>query len=322
MRYSEFRISRFVLLMAVVALFIGFALHSFAQEDTGTFSGRVVDMDGNPVRDLPVFIAPLNSGAGGHYWPVLLPHEFTQLRRAQTDPDGRFSITGIPPDSVYFGALPYNIDERLPNDFEDIVDDFVSRDWTEITENDIEAFVSSNFGMDQGDFEPDIEIVSLRIRRLTFYRRNDQDEIAFGVKPGVHIKNVEVKVQPRMRVRGRILFKDGTSLSKTRVRLHFRAYNVDGTGTRQSGGEPRTDAEGYFIIRPYNDLTERCQITPRWSRKLCNPQQVSITTAQLIFYTRNRRNGGLFSFSSTVSSRPLGGWIFIPGRPLKPRILI
>ena len=247
MRYSEFRISRFVLLMAVVALFIGFALHSFAQEDTGTFSGRVVDMDGNPVRDLPVFIASLNSGVGGHYWPVLLPHEFTQLRRAQTDPDGRFSITGIPPDSVYFGALPYNIDERLPNDFEDIVDDFVSRDWTEITENDIEAFVSSNFGMDQGDFEPDIEIVSLRIRRLTFYRRNDQDEIAFGVKPGVHIKNVEVKVQPRMRVRGRILFKDGTSLSKTRVRLHFRAYNVDGTGTRQSGGEPRTDAEGYFI---------------------------------------------------------------------------
>ena len=37
------------------------------------------------------------------------------------------------------------------------------------------------------------------------------------------------------------------SLSKTRVRLHFRAYNVDGTGTRQSGGEPRADAEGYFI---------------------------------------------------------------------------
>jgi hypothetical protein len=50
-----------------------------------------------------------------------------------------------------------------------------------------------------------------------------------------------------MRIRGRILFKDGTSLSKTRVRLHFRADDVDGTGTRQSGGEPRTDAEGYFI---------------------------------------------------------------------------
>ena len=38
--------------------------------------------------------------------------------RAHTDPDGRFSITGIPPGPLHFGALPYNIDNLLPSDFE------------------------------------------------------------------------------------------------------------------------------------------------------------------------------------------------------------
>jgi hypothetical protein len=50
-----------------------------------------------------------------------------------------------------------------------------------------------------------------------------------------------------MRVRGRILFKDGTPLPNARVRLHFSSEDVDSAGNRQSGGDPRTDAAGYFI---------------------------------------------------------------------------
>ena len=50
-----------------------------------------------------------------------------------------------------------------------------------------------------------------------------------------------------MRIRGRIVFKDGTPLASARVHLRFRSRTVDGTGNRQSGGKPRTDAEGYFV---------------------------------------------------------------------------
>ncbi|MDE0322324.1 MAG: lectin-like protein, partial [Candidatus Poribacteria bacterium] len=73
------------------------------------------------------------------------------------------------------------------------------------------------------------------------------EQIGFSVKPGTHIENVEVTVQPRMRIRGRIVFKDGTPLASARAHLRFRSKTVDGSGNRQSGGEPRTDAEGYFV---------------------------------------------------------------------------
>ena len=248
MKCSDAKRCVLLLLMVIVALFIGFISHTVAQEDTGTVTGRVVDLDGNPVVELPIFIAPLDVGGDGDMWTVFLPNEYAQLRRAHTDLEGRFSVTDVPSGPVYIGALPDDIDGRLPKDFEKLVDEFISIDWTETTQNDIEAFVSSNFGMDQADFEPDVEILFIRVQGLTLYARNDYDQIAFGVKSGAHIQDVEVTVQPRMRVRGRVLFKDGTPLANTRVGLYARSRTVDGSGSSGSGGDLWTDTEGYFVL--------------------------------------------------------------------------
>ena len=248
MKCSDAKRCVLLLLMVIVALFIGFISHTVAQEDTGTVTGRVVDLDGNPVVELPIFIAPLDVGADGDMWTVFLPNEYAQLRRAHTDLEGRFSVTDVPSGPVYIGALPDDIDERLPEDFEKLVDEFISIDWTETTQNDIEAFVSSNFGMDSSDFEPDVEILFIRVQGLTLYARNDYDQIAFGVKSGAHIQDVEVTVQPRMRVRGRVLFKDGTPLANTRVGLYARSRIVDGSGSSGSGGDLWTDTKGYFVL--------------------------------------------------------------------------
>lgn len=248
MKCSDSKRHVLLLLMVIVALFIGFISHTVAQEDTGTVTGRVVDLDGNPVVELPIFIAPLDVGGDGDMWTVFLPNEYAQLCRAHTDLKGRFSVTDVPSGPVYIGALPDDIDERLPKDFEKLVDEFISIDWTETTQNDIEAFVSSNFGMDSSDFEPDVEILFIRVQRLTLYARNDYDQIAFGVKSGAHIQDVEVTVQPRMRVRGRVLFKDGTPLANTRIDLYVRSRTVDGSGSSGSGGDLWTDTEGYFVL--------------------------------------------------------------------------
>ena len=248
MKCSDAKRCVLLLLMVIVALFIGFISHTVAQEDTGTVTGRVVDLDGNPVVELPIFIAPLDVGGDGDMWTVFLPNEYAQLRRAHTDLEGRFSVTDVPSGPVYIGALPDDIDGRLPKDFEKLVDEFISIDWTETTQNDIEAFVSSNFGMDQADFEPDVEILFIRVQGLTLYARNDYDQIAFGVKSDAHIQDVEVTVQPRMRVRGRVLFKDGTPLANTRVGLYARSRTVDGSGSSGSGGDLWTDTEGYFVL--------------------------------------------------------------------------
>ena len=247
MKCSDAKRCVLLLLMVIVALFIGFISHTVAQEDTGTVTGRVVDLDGNPVVELPIFIAPLDVGGDGDMWTVFLPNEYAQLRRAHTDLEGRFSVTDVPSGPVYIGALPDDIDGRLPEDFEKFVDEFISIDWTETTQNDIEAFVSSNFGMASEDFEPDVEILFIRVQGLTLYPRTDFVEIAFGLKSGALMKDVEVTVQPRMRVRGRVLFKDGTPLANTRVGLYARSRTVDGSGSSGSGGDLWTDTEGYFV---------------------------------------------------------------------------
>lgn len=226
--------SKFKLILTTIVLFIGFALPNHAQEETGTLSGRVVDLNGDPVAELPVFVAPLDFH-GDSIWRVYLPYAYAKLRRAHTDPEGRFSITGIPPGPLQFGMLPHNIDSLLPANLE----------W--IIQSGIHTHSSNIFGMESDDFEPDLELLSLRIQGTTFYARNDYTPVAFGIEPRTHIDNVVVTVQPRMRIRGRILFKDGTPLPNARVNLDFSARNVDHHGNRQSGGEPRTDAEGYFI---------------------------------------------------------------------------
>ena len=221
MKYTNSKRKIRICRMMVAAFLISFVSMGVAQEDTGTVTGRVVDLDGKPVTELPIFIAPLDDDGDGNMSPVFLPNEHAQLRRARTDREGRFSITDVLSGPVHIGALPYDIDTRLPEDFEKVVDEFTSgRDWTKTTADDIEAFVSSNFGMDPVDFEPDVEVLSLRVQGMTLYPRNDYDEIAFGLKPGAHLKDVEVTVQPRMRVRGRVLFKDGTPLANTRVGLY------------------------------------------------------------------------------------------------------
>lgn len=52
--------SKFKLIMMAIVLFIGFALPNHAQEETGTLSGRIVDLNGDPVAELPVFVASLD----------------------------------------------------------------------------------------------------------------------------------------------------------------------------------------------------------------------------------------------------------------------
>ena len=246
MKFSDSKRRVLLLLMVIVTLFICFVSQGIAQGDTGTVTGRVIDLDGNPVVGLPIFIAPLDVDGTGYMRTVFFPDEHAQLHRAYTDLKGRFSITNVPLGPVYIGALPDDIDKRLPEDFEKIVDKFMT-EWTKMAQDDIDAFISSNFGMDSIDFEPDVEILFIRFQGFTLYPRTDYDQIAFGVKPGVPMKNVEVTVQPRMRVRGRVLFKDGTPLANTRVGLYTHARTVNG-GSIGFGGDLWTDTEGYFVF--------------------------------------------------------------------------
>ena len=228
------------LLITVISLFVGFVARSIAAEaETGTFSGRVVDIEGNPVAELPVMIGPAMAiGPGFH--SALAPMNYPNTRRARTDADGRFTITDITPRMSYFSALPQNVDALFPSDLE-------AKIAKATAEKDFAAMYTSGVTeLETDDFEPDFEVLSIDIRGVTFYPRNDFSQIGFSVEPGSHIKNVQVTVQPRMRIRGRVLFKDGTPLRNARLRLGFSYTHENGHGS--SGGSPRTDADGYFLF--------------------------------------------------------------------------
>ena len=276
----------FSLLITVVSIFIGLGSHSIAQEEeTGNFSGRVVDVEGNPVAELPVMVGPaivIGPGIRSAFFPMMYP----DVRRALTDADGRFSITDIAPGISYFSALPHDINTRFPSDLE-------ARTAKATEKKDIAALHASGImEMDQDDFEPDFEVLSLNIQGIIFYPRNDYSCIAFSVKPGSHIKNVQVTVQPRMRIRGRVLFKDGTPLRNARLRLGFNYTREDGQGHGSSGGKPRTDADGYFLF--YFDEKDN---TANYTFSV-EYQALEATAGPVLLKPEDRLDGLTFTFDS------------------------
>ncbi|MCY4404493.1 MAG: RNA polymerase sigma factor [Candidatus Poribacteria bacterium] len=220
--------------------------------NSSSISGRVVDTDGNPVVDLPIFISPHlipEEAEEGIYLTAIPPEGLLNFCRGQTDVDGQFTITGVTSVPQYLSALPYNIDQRLPEDFETILKKFISRTYQlpfHRSKPYIKEFEEYGFGTDHYDYEPDVEIVSLTIDGITYYPHADFDEIPFGIVPGKHIKNVVVTVQPRGYVKGRVIFKDGTPLTNDRILL---SYNYSGNNRRGSSTENKlwVDADGYFI---------------------------------------------------------------------------
>ena len=276
----------FSLLITVVSIFIGLGSHSIAQEEeTGNFSGRVVDVEGNPVAELPVMVGPamvIGPGIRSAFFPMMYP----DVRRALTDADGRFSITDIAPGISYFSALPHDINTRFPSDLE-------ARTAKATEKKDIAALHASGImEMDQDDFEPDFEVLSLNIQGIIFYPRNDYSCIAFSVEPGAHIKNVQVTVQPRMRIRGRVLFKDGTPLRNARLRLGFNYTREDGQGHGSSGGKPRTDADGYFLFY-FDEKDDTANYT--FSVEY---QEVEATAGPVLLKPGDRLDGLTFTFDS------------------------
>lgn len=242
----SFKLIVTILLIPILIHVPGFTSYSIDQEDTGTVTGRFVDRHGHPVAMLPIFIAPLEIISNSWASTVYLPNDFLLLRRAQTDEKGQFSITGIPQGSFYFGALPYNIDERLPPDYAKNLENFLSLDYATLHPDYIDIFMSHNFGFGYDDFEPDVEIQSLNVNGITFYPAGDAGEVVFGMAPGSHIKDVVVTVQPRMRVQGRVVFKDGTPLANALLKIRAKFRREEG-GSGGTAGSPRTDNDGNLV---------------------------------------------------------------------------
>ncbi|MDE0683010.1 MAG: lectin-like protein [Candidatus Poribacteria bacterium] len=96
----------------------------------------------------------------------------------------------------------------------------------------------------------DYEIRSVEIEGIAFYLDQHQQHFGgfnFAIAPETDIKNVEITVRLRMRIRGRVLSADGTPLHNAQVNLMVKHRDIDGRGSGSSGGTRTLDADGYFV---------------------------------------------------------------------------
>ena len=98
------------LLAAIVALLLLAPSLSIAQDTTCTLSGRVVDVEGNPIASLSIVIQPFAIVDGRMESAFLLkefmPEAYVPLIKSQTDEAGRFSVAGVKPGPIQFVAQP------------------------------------------------------------------------------------------------------------------------------------------------------------------------------------------------------------------------
>ena len=218
--------------------------HSIIPQQTSTLSGKVVDIEGKPVADLPIYIRSVNTSGIGRTNTTFLPHYYFTSQHSRTNNEGIFTIKKIPSGAIYLGLLTDKINTFLP-------DGLAEKNSEDLDKKDRDKLRLSGFTfMEQDDFEPDYEVLSIRKQGITFYPRNNSNPIVFGINPGTQSKNVVVTVKPRLRIRGRLLSDDGTPVANVRFHLRESRYTEDGKGFGSSGGKPKTDANGYFIYYP------------------------------------------------------------------------
>ena len=199
-----------VVFAASIALLLATSLPSVA----ASFSGRVVDEDRQPVEGLIIALPsfPGNTPPAPHHRvQVELPERFEGMfppaPPSETDATGMFSIKNIVTPSV----------SRLT------------------------LFPERN---------SDYEIRSVEIEGIAFHLNQHQHHFGglnFAIAPDADIKNVEITVRLRMRIRGRVLSADGTPLRNARVNLMVSHRDVDGRGSGRGGGTRTLDADGYFV---------------------------------------------------------------------------
>ena len=94
------------------------------------------------------------------------------------------------------------------------------------------------------------EIRIAKIEGVSFYIDEQQSRfsgLTFAIAPGANIKDVEITVHPRMRIRGRVLSADRTPLRNARVGIRIERRDIDGSGRGGGGGTRDLDADGYFV---------------------------------------------------------------------------
>ena len=288
MRFPDFR-HPLVVLTGILALLLATPLFSNAEEDASTLSGRVIDMEGNPVSDLTLGIQPIDI-IDGEMWQMPTP-----MQQSRTHSTGNFRISGIVPGHAKLVVVP------KAGTFEPD---------TEIRAIDIGDL--SFLPIDPPNFQISHE---QRLRFVTTFEVEPKKVSAVGgiplyIKSGVDIKDVTVTVRPRMRIRCQVLLANGIPLADATVKFDLRCQSLDDVFSGNFSRNPTyTDSNGYFLM--YVNLPMFCTAFVDYQGDVAASETFKIAEGQ-------RRHDLVFRLSKAsvppvpLIPNPIEAWVVNP----------
>ncbi|RKU09651.1 hypothetical protein C6503_21085 [Candidatus Poribacteria bacterium] len=257
-----------ILLLTIISIAAAQIPAEPALQAPSGISGKVVDPEGNPVAGFTFTIRPMKLQRGllqpeDDFMPRFqMPPEGMEgpgmprtTTKAQTNPDGTFTVTNIQPGLVQLNAVSSAMLEA-----------FEMMDPDKIQEG---GEVPPEF-MRLGRLEPDKKILTLQVGKVTFFYDTEEfhffEGLTFELKPGVTLENVKITVKQRLQIRARIVYADGTPLVNANGHLSMRHGQEDNPRSGGTHGtEFFTDADGnfaeyrdepgfYTLSVKYNDL--------------------------------------------------------------------
>ena len=263
MRFQNFRHPLVALVGILVLLLVAPLLSrgevtSPLQEEASVLSGRVVDMEGNPVSDLTLGIQPIDI-IDGEMWQIPTP-----MQQSRTNSTGSFRIGSIVPGHAKLVVVPKT------GSFEPD---------TEIRSIDIGGLSFLPIGM------PNFQVShEQRLRFVTTFEVEPKKVSVVGgiplyIKSGADIKDITVTVRPRMRIRCRVLLADGTPLADATVKLHLRYRSLDDVMSGNFSRSPTyTDSDGYFVM--YVNLPAFCTVSVEYQGDTATAETFKIAEGQ------------------------------------------
>ncbi len=206
-----------------------------ATREKSTFSGHVVDTEGNAVSGFTLGMQPVQFIHGS-----VVSEIFTEKQRilsvSRTNSTGEFSFTDIE-----FGPLRFcNLSEDIPLDT--------------VKVNQALRYRSH--------LESEFAIQSIKIGHLIIDNKTDplsinSDRFVFGIKPGNAVENVQITVQKRTHIRGKVVYANGLPLKNASVDIKMKEPRDKSPNVRirrrsddgySSEASIRTDDDGYFSV--------------------------------------------------------------------------
>ena len=257
MRFQNFR-HPLVALTWILAFLLVAPLSSIAEEEASTLSGRVVDMEGNPVSDLTLGIQPIDI-IDGEMWQIPTP-----MQQSRTNSIGSFRIGGIVPGHAKLVVVPKS------GTFEPD---------TEIRAIDIGGLSFLPIGMPNFQVSHEQRLRFVATFEVEPKKVSDVGGIPLYIKSGADIKDITVTVRPRMRIRCRVLLADGTPLADATVKLHLRYRSLDDVMSGNFSRSPTyTDSDGYFVM--YVNLPAFCTVSVEYQGDTATAETFKIAEGQ------------------------------------------